>query len=377
MEQTENEVLRADSEKKWVLTKTFFRRNTLCISRKNGKVRAHIFRKMPKQFVRSLLKRERKEAGSMKYFIKKFCTLIITLFIVSLLAFLAFQVIPGDPTTALLGTEATAEARQALRQELGLDQPVLVRYFDWLLSFLHGDMGTSYNYRMPVADMLSDKLPITAILTLMSFAFTVVLSIPLGIWAGSTKSRALDLGVTVLDQIIMSVPQFFLGMLACYVFGNIFRLFVPGNFVSYTVNWGACLGYMVLPALSIAIPRIAMTVKMLRSSIQTQLQQDYVRTSRSRGSGRSKILRRHVLKNALIPVITFLAVSAAEIMTGSIIVEQVFTIPGVSRLLLASISNRDFPVVQAIVVVVAAWIVIVNFVADLLYQLVDPRIRLR
>ena len=184
----------------------------------------------------------------MKYFIKKFCTLIITLFIVSLLAFLAFQVIPGDPTTALLGTEATAEAREALRQELGLDQPVLLRYFDWLCNFLHGDMGTSYNYRMPVADMLSDKLPITAILTLMSFAFTVVLSIPLGIWAGSTKSRALDLGVTVLDQIIMSVPQFFLGMLACYVFGNLFRLFVPGNFVSYTVSWGACLGYMVLPA---------------------------------------------------------------------------------------------------------------------------------
>ena len=157
----------------------------------------------------------------MKYFTKKICTLIITLFIVSLLAFLAFQVIPGDPTTALLGTEATTEAREALRQELGLDQPVLIRYFDWLLNFLHGDMGTSYNYRMPVADMLSDKLPITAILTLMSFAFTVVLSIPLGIWAGSTKSRALDLGVTVLDQIIMSVPQFFLGMLACYVFGNL------------------------------------------------------------------------------------------------------------------------------------------------------------
>ena len=238
-------------------------------------------------------------------------------------------------------------------------------------------MGMSYNYHMPVAQMLSDKLPITALLTLLSFGFTVVLSVPLGIWAGSTKSRALDLGVTVLDQIVMSVPPFFIGMLACFVFGNIFRLFVPGNFVSYTVSWGACLSYLVLPALSIAIPRIAMTVKMLRSSIQTQLQRDYVRTSRSRGSSRSRILRRHVLKNALIPVITFLAVSAAEIMTGSIIIEQVFTIPGISRLLLASISNRDFPVVQAIVVVVAAWIVIVNFVADLLYQLVDPRIRLQ
>lgn len=313
----------------------------------------------------------------MKYVIKKTCTLIITLFIVSLLAFLAFQVIPGDPTTELLGTEATAEARQALRQELGLDRPVLVRYYTWLTDFIRGDMGTSYNYRMPVADMLADKLPITALLTLLSFAFTIVLSIPLGIWAGSAQSRALDLSITVLDQVIMSVPPFFIGMLACYVFGNVFRLFVPGNFVSYTVSWKACLSYMVLPALSIAIPRIAMTVKMLRSSIREQLEQDYVRTARSRGSSRGKILRRHVLKNALIPVITFLAVSAAEIMTGSIIIEQVFTIPGISRLLLASISNRDFPVVQAIVVVIAAWIVIVNFVADLLYQLVDPRIRLR
>ena len=238
-------------------------------------------------------------------------------------------------------------------------------------------MGESYSYRMPVSEMLSDKLPVTALLTALSFAFTIVLSIPLGIWAGSAKSRIMDLGVSVLDQIIMSVPPFFIGMLACYFLGNVLKLFVPGNFVSYTESWAGCLSYMALPALAIAIPRIAMTVKMLRSSIQSQLQQDYVRTSRSRGSSRAVILRRHVLKNALIPVISFLAVSAAEIMTGSIIIEQVFTIPGVSRLLLASISNRDFPVVQAIVVIMAAWIVLVNFAADLLYQLVDPRLRLR
>ena len=311
----------------------------------------------------------------MKYILKKTCALIITLLIVSLLAFLAFQIIPGDPTTQLLGTEATEEARQELRQELGLDRPVLLRYFDWLGGFVRGDMGESYSYRMPVSEMLSDKLPVTALLTLLSFAFTIVLSIPLGIWAGSTKSRIMDLSITALDQIIMSVPPFFIGMLACYFLGNVLKLFVPGNFVSYTESWAGFLGYMALPALAIAIPRIAMTVKMLRSSIQSQLQQDYVRTSRSRGSSRAVILRRHVLKNAMIPVMSFLAVSAAEIMTGSIIIEQVFTIPGVSRLLLASISNRDFPVVQAIVVVMAAWIVIVNFAADLLYQLADPRIR--
>lgn len=313
----------------------------------------------------------------MKYAAKKFLTLIITLFIVSLLAFLAFQVIPGDPTTKLLGTEATPEAVAALRAELGLDRPVLVRYFHWLTGFLTGDMGTSYSYRMPVSGMLADKLPITFLLTVLSFLLTIVLSIPLGILAGSVRGKVFDAFITALDQVVMSVPSFFIGILACFLFGTLFKFFTPGDFVSYTVSWSACLRYLLFPALSIAIPRIAMTIKMLRGSIQSELGQDYVRTARSRGNRRWAVLTRHVLKNALIPVITFLAVSAAEIMTGSIIIEQVFTIPGVGRLLLASISNRDFPVVQAIVVILAAWIVLVNFVADLLYQLVDPRIRLR
>lgn len=313
----------------------------------------------------------------MKYAAKKFLTLIITLFIVSLLAFLAFQIIPGDPTTKLLGTEATEEAKAELRAELGLDRPIPVRYLDWLTSFLQGDMGESYSYHMPVSDMLGEKLVITFLLTIISFAFTIVLSIPLGILAGSVRSGWLDGLVTALDQVVMSVPAFFIGILSCFFFGIILKIFTPGDFISYTQDWGAFLSYLILPALSIAIPRIAMTVKMLRSAILQESGKDYVRTARSRGGDRNGILRRHVLKNALIPVITFLAVSAAEIMTGTIIIEQVFTIPGVGRLLLASISNRDFPVVQAIVVIMAAWIVIVNFVADLLYQLVDPRLRLR
>lgn len=313
----------------------------------------------------------------MKYVAKKFLTLIITLFIVSLLAFLAFQIIPGDPTTKLLSTEATEEAKAELRAELGLDRPIPVRYLDWLTSFVQGDMGESYSYHMPVSEMLGEKLVITFFLTILSFVITIVLSIPLGILAGSVRSGWLDWVITALDQVVMSVPAFFIGILSCFFFGIILKIFTPGDFVSYTQDWGAFLSYLILPALSIAIPRIAMTVKMLRSAILQESGKDYVRTARSRGGDRGGILRRHVLKNALIPVITFLAVSAAEIMTGTIIIEQVFTIPGVGRLLLASISNRDFPVVQAIVVIMAAWIVIVNFVADLLYQLVDPRLRLR
>lgn len=312
----------------------------------------------------------------MKYVAKKFLTLIITLFIVSLLAFLAFQVIPGDPTTKMLGTEATPEAVAALRAELGLDKPVPVRYWNWLTAFLTGDMGTSYSYHMPVGEMLSEKLTITAILTILSFAFTVILSIPLGILAGSVRSKSLDWLITAFDQVVMSIPSFFIGILACFLFGIVFRLFTPGNFVSYTQDWGACIAYLLFPALSIAIPRIAMTVKMLRSALLAEMNKDYVRTSYSRGNDRRATLYLHVLRNALPPVVSFLAMTVADIVAGSVVIEQVFAIPGLGRLLLTSISNRDYPVVQAVVVLVAFWVVLVNLLGDLLNQRLDPRLRL-
>ena len=313
----------------------------------------------------------------MKYIVKKLFALIITLLIVSFLAFLAFSIIPGDPTSKILGMDATPEQIAALRAELGLDRPVLVRYWEWLTNFIRGDLGTSYNYNLPVSQMLADKLPVTAVLTLISFVFTVALAIPLGIMAGSIRSKVLDHIFTAVDQIFMSIPQFFIGIIMCFVLGLTFRLFVPGEFVSYTQSWSKFLYYLSFPALAIAIPRIAMTAKMLRGSIRNELKRDYVRTAQSRGNPRRAILSRHVVRNAMIPVITFLAISMAEIMTGTIVVEQVFTIPGIGRLLISSISNRDFPVVQAIVVIMAAWIVLVNFLADIINQFVDPRIRLQ
>ena len=313
----------------------------------------------------------------MKTIIKKSITLIITLFIVSLLAFLAFSVIPGDPTAKILGMEASQAQIDAMRHQLGLDRPVMVRYIEWLFNFIRGDFGMSYKYGKSVTEMLSDKLPITALLTLISFIFTIIIAIPLGIWSGSVKNEVLDRINITVDQIFMSIPQFFIGIIMCFVLGLTLKWFVPGKFVSYTKSWPEFLKYMVFPAFSIAIPRIAMTVKMLRGSILNELGRDYVRTAQSRGCSRGVILRRYVLRNAMIPVITFLAISMAEIMTGSIIVEQVFTIPGIGRLLLTSIGNRDFPVVQAIVVILAAWIVIVNYLADVINQLVDPRLRLQ
>ena len=293
----------------------------------------------------------------MKLVLKKTASLIITLFIVSLLAFLAFQIIPGDPTTKILGTNASAQKAEALREQLGLNRPVTERYLDWLVSFLQGDFGTSYSYLRPVSSMLADKLPVTALLTLLSFALTALLSIPLGIASGSMRSQAADHLAVITDQIIMAIPPFFFGIISCYVFGVVLKWFLPGNYIPPSDSAAGC------------------TVRMLRGSIRDELTENYVLTAKSRGLSRREILLRHVLRNAMIPVVTFLAVSAAEIMTGTIIIEQVFTIPGIGRLLVSSIGNRDYPVVQAIVVLLAAWIMIVNFLADLVNHWMDPRLR--
>lgn len=313
----------------------------------------------------------------MKYYIKKIMTLIITLFAVSLLAFWAFHVIPGDAATDMLGTEATPEKLEALREQLGLNRPFFVQYFDWLRSFLFGDMGTSYSYSMSVKELVMPKLPITIVLTLMSFFVIVIISVPLGVWQGKHAGELPDAAVGVLGQVIMSFPPFFLGMVFTLVFGLMLNLFTQGAFVNYTEDPAGFLQYLIFPALAIALPKTAMATKLLRSSVLVELKQDYVRTARSRGRKFNSVLLTHVLRNALIPVLTFFATCIPEIAAGSIIIEQVFSIPGIGRLLLTSIMNRDFPVVQAIVVMMAALVVIVNFITDLLYQVIDPRIKVQ
>ena len=311
----------------------------------------------------------------MKVLLRKILNLMIALLIVTLLTFLALQVIPGDPVTKMLGADATAAQAAQLRARLGLDQPVLVRYGRWLLSFLKGDPGMSYSYSMPVAEMLKGKLSVTVILTALSFAMTVFISIPLGILTARSESVRVNHFFLIMDQLFMALPPFFIGILSVYLFGIVLKLFAPGTYVPLSESVAGGLGYLLLPALAMALPRSAMTVKMLRSSIRSQMAEDYVRTARSRGLTDSQILRRHALRGAMVPVVTFLAQSAAEIMTGTIIIEQVFTIPGLGRLLLSSIGSRDFPVVQAIVVMMAVFVILVNFAADLINMAIDPRIR--
>lgn len=316
----------------------------------------------------------------MKYIIKKFLTLILTLFFISVLVFLIFQVIPGDPALSILGTEATQEQVEALREQLGLNDPVPERYFNWLTGVLTGDLGKSYRYQeslneqMAVSRLIAGKLPVTLTLAGLSLLLIIIFSIPIGILWGGTKSRVLDGVLNVLSQFTMSVPSFFLGIIIIYVFGLIMRWFTPGGYVSYREDFCGYIRYMLFPAVTVALPKTAMTAKFLRNSIITQLKSDYVRTAYSKGAQRKRVLFVHVLKNAMIPVVTFIGIIAAEIAAGSIVVEQVFGLPGIGRLLVSSISTRDYPVVQALMLYIVFAVVIVYFVVDILYRYIDPRV---
>ena len=295
-------------------------------------------------------------------------------------AFLAFQIIPGDVVTAILGTEATPEREEQLREELGLNDPPLVRYTHWIGGVLKGDFGRSYRYSksmnemMPVAELIGDKLPVTLWLAVLSVLLIIVVSIPLGVFWVRSKNRILDAVLNVLTQTTMAVPSFFLGILVTYFFGMVLKWFTPGGYVSYRDDFAGFLRYLIFPAISVALPKIAMTARFLRNSMLTEQSQDYVRTARSKGCSSRRIMYGHVLRNALMPVITFLGMIIAEIVAGSIVVEQVFGLPGVGRLLISSISNRDFPVVEILILYITAVVIIVYFWVDMLYRVINPQI---
>ena len=316
----------------------------------------------------------------MRYLGKKIITLIMTLFLVSVAAFLAFQIIPGDVVTSILGTEATPEREEQLREELGLDKPPLERYVSWVNDVAHGDFGVSYRYSknmnemMSVKELIGDKLPVTLWLAALSLVFIVLVSIPLGVLWARSSNHFLDGLLGVITQFSMAIPSFFLGVLVTYLFGIVFKLFTPGGYVSYKENFSGFLGYLVFPALSIAIPKIAMTARFLRNSMLSELKADYVRTAYSKGCTDKRVMYLHVLRNALMPVITFMGMMIAEILAGSIVIEQVFGLPGIGRLLISSVSTRDFPVVEILILYITFVVIFVYSLVDILYRLIDPRI---
>ena len=312
----------------------------------------------------------------MRYALRKIATMLISLLAVSFLVFLAFNVISGDAAISRLGIEATPERILALQAEMGLNQPLVKRYLGWLSAFVTGDMGMSFSYNMPVRQMIADKIPITLSLALMAFAMTVIIAVPLGIYAAKKADKGVSRIIMGLNQVVMAIPPFFLGLLLTLVFGLILKLFTPGGFVSYKADAAAFFAYLLLPALAIALPKAAMAVKLLRGSLLSEARRDYVRTAYSKGATTNRVLYHHLLKNAMIPLITFLGMALAEMMAGSIIIEQVFGIPGLGRMLLSSIGSRDYPVVLAIITLITFMVLVINLLVDAVYALIDPRIRI-
>lgn len=313
----------------------------------------------------------------MRYYLKKIISLIMVLFLIMLLTFIAFQVIPGDGALSRLGVDATEEAIEALRESLGLNKSMPERFFSFMAGAIRGDFGISYQYSKPVAELLALRLPVTVWLAALSIILVVVISIPLGLLCSRKENSIADRTITLITQTLMAVPAFFLGIIITLVFGVILRWFIPGAYIEPKKDFSAFIRYLIFPAAAVAVPKIAMTVKFLKTSVIRELKLDYVRTARSKGNTERAILWRHVLKNALIPVITFMGMVVADMLAGSIVIEQVFNLPGVGRLLVVAISNRDYPVVQAIVTYIASVVLIVNFIVDLLYQKVDPRVKIK
>lgn len=297
------------------------------------------------------------------------------LLLVSFITFIAFSVIPGDSVTTALGTEATEETVEAWRQSLGYNDPVLIRYGKWIKGVVVGEFGVSTQYHVQVSKLLKEKLPVTIWLAALSTTLITVVGIPLGIWMAKLKSVRLQQMAVFISQMFMSIPSFFLGMILSLCFGILLEWYTPGAYVSQKEDFTLFLKYLILPAIAVAVPKISMVAKFTANSIRREMSLDYVRTAYSKGSTRTQVFLKHIVKNAMMPVITFLGMVIADVLAGSMIVEQVFNLPGVGRLLVTSIGSRDLFVVQAIVLYIITVVIVVNFIVDLLYLVVDPRVR--
>lgn len=310
-----------------------------------------------------------------KYVVKKVISLVLTLIAVSFVVFFLFSVIPGDPAVSKLGTQATPEKVEALREELGLNKPFPVRYFTWLSGIPRGDFGKSYAYSMPVSKLIGGKLVINGTLSVMAILIVIGISVPVGVYTAKHKDGPADRLITVINQITMAFPPFLLGLLLTFLFGIVMKLFSPGAYVGYDVNFLKFLGYMICPAIALALPKTAMCIKLLRTNILEEAKKDYAKTAYSKGNNTTGLLYKYVLKNAIMPTITFVGMLFADMIASGIVIEQTFGIPGLGRSLLSAISVRDYPVVMAIIMLIAFGIVFVSTLTDVIHAAVDPRVR--
>lgn len=308
------------------------------------------------------------------YIAARLLSLLLTLLVASLVIFAIVQVIPGDPARTMLGLNATPEAIAALKSELGLEGGARERYVAWVSGLSRGDFGLSYTYRVPVGDLVLERIIVSLPLALFALALAVAVALPLGLVAAARRGSLVDTLVLGLIQIGIALPNFWFAILLVLLFSVTLGWTRAGGFPGWSEGLGPALGALVLPAIALALPQAAILTRILRSSLIESLSEDYIRTARAKGLSAGAALRAHALPNALIPVLTIVGLQFAFLLAGGIIIENVFFLPGLGRLVFQAIAQRDLVVVQGVVLLLVFAVVTVNFLVDLSYALIDPRI---
>jgi peptide/nickel transport system permease protein len=311
------------------------------------------------------------------YVVNRLVQLVLVLFFLSIIVFTIVRLIPGDPAAVMLGTEATPQALAQIRKEMGLDEPLFVQYVKWVQNVLAGNFGTSWVSKKPAIELILGALPVTVQLVGCAFLVALVIAFPAGIFSAIRPRSWVDQGSTTFALLGISLPNFWLGIMLVLLFALQLRWLPPSGYLPFTTDPVGALRSSILPAVTLGVALAAPLTRFLRSGMLDVLGLDYVRTARAKGLAERRVVGRHALKNALLSVVTVLGLQLGSLLGGSIVIEQVFGWPGIGRLSLAAIQQRDYGVVQGIVLFVAAGFVGINFTVDLLYLYLDPRIRYR
>ncbi|MTI17005.1 ABC transporter permease [Rhodobacteraceae bacterium RKSG542] len=309
------------------------------------------------------------------YGIMRFAGLLATLFAASLVLFLILEVIPGDPAELMLGMNAQEDTLAALREQLGLNAPAFTRYIDWVTGMFSGDFGISYTYSVPVSDLIGDRVLVSLPLALIALVLSTVIAIPVGVLSAKYRGKALDTGIMAGAQIGIAIPNFWFAILLVFVFSITLRLLPSGGFPGWEAGVWPALKSLILPAVALALPQAAILARVMRSSLVEVLHEDYIRTARAKGLSKRSTLWLHGVRNALIPVLTILGLQFSFLIAGTVIIENVFYLPGLGRLIFQAITQRDLIVVKSAVMLLVASAVFVTFLVDLAYAAIDPRLR--
>ncbi len=312
-----------------------------------------------------------------RYLLSRLLSLGLSLIVASLVIFTVIEVIPGDPAAFMLGLNAAPEAVAALREELGLEGGYLARYLAWAGGLLSGDFGTSYTYRVPVSELVAARLWVSLPLTIYALVLSTLIAIPVGIVAATRRGSAADYGIMAGTQLGIAVPNFWFAMLLVLIFAIHLKWFSAGGFPGWDQGFWINLKALTLPAVALALPQASILARVMRSSLLETLGQDYIRTARAKGLTRGQAVVGHALRNALIPVMTILGLQFSFLLAGAIIIENVFFLPGLGRLIFQGITQRDLIVVESVVMLLVFAVILVTFLVDLAYALVDPRLRRR